>query len=217
MANPSGDLRPGAYATVRLEVERKPDALLVPVQALVVEKAGTFLFTVADNKAKKTPVHVGLQRRRERRGHRCQARPTGDPRRQTNAHRRPAGQRSGGEMRRGILRFTIYDLRGAGLLARASLGFCVCVRRNAGTQLWSCAADQRRIRLTCRPRCGWRGRRISIFKSRASGWAKPKPTARARVEQFFPWMTAGRRVSPPRRRRPSRPGRNHLGCPLPIL
>jgi membrane fusion protein (multidrug efflux system) len=60
MANPNGDLRPGAYASVRLEVERKPDALLVPVQALLVEKAGTFLFIVADNKAKKTPIHVGF-------------------------------------------------------------------------------------------------------------------------------------------------------------
>jgi membrane fusion protein, multidrug efflux system len=60
MPNPTGDLRPGAYASVRLEVERKADALLVPVQALVVEKAGTFVFTVADGKAKKTPVHTGF-------------------------------------------------------------------------------------------------------------------------------------------------------------
>jgi membrane fusion protein, multidrug efflux system len=58
--NPLGELRPGAYASVRLEVERKADAWLVPVQALVVEKAGTFLFTVADNKAKKTPVQAGF-------------------------------------------------------------------------------------------------------------------------------------------------------------
>src|ERR1022692_1960354 len=58
--NPSGDLRPGAYASVRLEVERKPDALLVPVQALLVEKAGSFLFTVVDGKAKKTPVQTGF-------------------------------------------------------------------------------------------------------------------------------------------------------------
>jgi membrane fusion protein, multidrug efflux system len=60
MPNPTGDLRPGAYASVRLEVESKPDALLVPVQALVVEKAGTFVFAVADNKARKTPVHTGF-------------------------------------------------------------------------------------------------------------------------------------------------------------
>ncbi len=60
MPNPSGDLRPGAYASVRLEVERKPDALLVPVQALLVEKAGASVFTVADGKAKKTPVQTGF-------------------------------------------------------------------------------------------------------------------------------------------------------------
>jgi len=60
MPNPSGDLRPGAYASVRLEVQRKEDALLVPVQALVVEKAGSSLFTVANGKAKKTPVQTGF-------------------------------------------------------------------------------------------------------------------------------------------------------------
>ncbi|MCX6925536.1 MAG: efflux RND transporter periplasmic adaptor subunit [Verrucomicrobia bacterium] len=58
--NPDGVLRPGAYASVRLEVERKGDALLVPAQALVVEKAGTFLFAVAENKAKKIPVQAGF-------------------------------------------------------------------------------------------------------------------------------------------------------------
>jgi membrane fusion protein, multidrug efflux system len=60
MPNPSGDLRPGAYASVRFEVERKPDAWLVPVQALVMEKAGTFLFVVDHDKARKIPVHTGF-------------------------------------------------------------------------------------------------------------------------------------------------------------
>ncbi len=60
MPNPTGDLRPGAYASVRLEVERKPDALLVPVQALMVEKAGASVFTLAEGKAKKTPVQTGF-------------------------------------------------------------------------------------------------------------------------------------------------------------
>jgi membrane fusion protein (multidrug efflux system) len=58
ISNPTGELRPGAYASVRLEVERKPDALLVPVQALLVEKAGAAVFTIADGKAKKTPVQT---------------------------------------------------------------------------------------------------------------------------------------------------------------
>jgi len=60
MPNPTGELRPGAYASVQLELERKQDALLVPVQALLVEKAGTSVFTVVDGKAKKIAVRVGF-------------------------------------------------------------------------------------------------------------------------------------------------------------
>jgi membrane fusion protein (multidrug efflux system) len=60
MPNPTGELRPGAYASVRLEVERKPDSLLVPVQAVMVEKAGASVFLVAYGKAKKTPVQTGF-------------------------------------------------------------------------------------------------------------------------------------------------------------
>jgi RND family efflux transporter MFP subunit len=60
MPNPMSELRPGAYASVQFEVQRKHDALLIPVQALATEKAGTFVFMVADNKAKKTPVKTGF-------------------------------------------------------------------------------------------------------------------------------------------------------------
>jgi len=60
MPNPTGALRPGMYASVQLEVERKKDALLVPVQALLVEKAGASVFAVADGKAKKTPVRTAF-------------------------------------------------------------------------------------------------------------------------------------------------------------
>lgn len=60
MPNPTAALRPGMYASVKLEVERKRHALLVPVQALLVEKSGTSVFTVADGKAKKTPVQIGF-------------------------------------------------------------------------------------------------------------------------------------------------------------
>jgi membrane fusion protein (multidrug efflux system) len=60
LPNPDGVLRPGMYAVVRLEVERKPDALLLPVTALLVEKAGTSVFTIVDGKAKKTPVQTGF-------------------------------------------------------------------------------------------------------------------------------------------------------------
>jgi membrane fusion protein, multidrug efflux system len=60
LPNPTGELRPGMYAGVQLEVERKPNALLLPVQAVLVEKAGASVFTVADGKAKKTPVQTGF-------------------------------------------------------------------------------------------------------------------------------------------------------------
>jgi len=60
LPNPKLELRPGMYATVRIGIERKPDALLAPVEALVTEKAGSFVFTVVNNRAKKTPVKVGF-------------------------------------------------------------------------------------------------------------------------------------------------------------
>ena len=60
LSNPAGELRPGAYANVQMELERKHDALLLPVPALLVEKAGTSVFFVVDGKAKKTPVQVGF-------------------------------------------------------------------------------------------------------------------------------------------------------------
>jgi multidrug efflux pump subunit AcrA (membrane-fusion protein) len=48
------------YATVKIGLERKPDALLVPVDALLFEKAGASVFTIANNKAKKMPVKTGF-------------------------------------------------------------------------------------------------------------------------------------------------------------
>jgi membrane fusion protein (multidrug efflux system) len=60
LPNPKGDLRPGMYASVQLEVEHKPEALLLPAAAVLAEKAGTFVFLVADGKAKKTPVRIGF-------------------------------------------------------------------------------------------------------------------------------------------------------------
>jgi membrane fusion protein (multidrug efflux system) len=41
-------------------LERKHDALLAPAPAVVFEKAGSSVFTMADGKAKKTPVQIGF-------------------------------------------------------------------------------------------------------------------------------------------------------------
>ena len=60
LPNPKLELRPGMYAVVKIGIERKGDALLVPVEALVVERAGAFVFTINDNKARKTRVQTGF-------------------------------------------------------------------------------------------------------------------------------------------------------------
>jgi membrane fusion protein (multidrug efflux system) len=60
LENPKNALRPGMFATVKLGVERHADALLLPVEAIVFEKAGPSVFTVADNKAKKVSVKTGF-------------------------------------------------------------------------------------------------------------------------------------------------------------
>jgi membrane fusion protein (multidrug efflux system) len=58
--NPKRELRPGMFVTAKLGVEKHTDALLVPIEAAVFEKAGASVFTVADGKAKKTPVKTGF-------------------------------------------------------------------------------------------------------------------------------------------------------------
>jgi RND family efflux transporter MFP subunit len=60
LANADRAVRPGTYASVRLSVERKPNALLVPRDAVAAEKAGSFVYTVLDGKVHKVPVHVGF-------------------------------------------------------------------------------------------------------------------------------------------------------------
>ena len=60
LPNPNRELRPGMYAMVKVGVEKHPDALLIPVEALVMEKANAFVFVAADGKAKKTPIKIGF-------------------------------------------------------------------------------------------------------------------------------------------------------------
>jgi membrane fusion protein (multidrug efflux system) len=60
LPNPNRELRPGMYAMVKVGVEKHTDALLIPVEALVMEKVNAFAFVAADGKAKKTPIKVGF-------------------------------------------------------------------------------------------------------------------------------------------------------------
>ena len=59
---PNADLtlRPGMYALVKVGVEKKTNALLVPAEAIVMEKLNAFVFTAVDGKAKKTAVKLGF-------------------------------------------------------------------------------------------------------------------------------------------------------------
>jgi len=60
LPNENSTLRPGMYASVRIILERKPDALILPSEALLVEKTRTSVFTIADNKAKRLTVKTGF-------------------------------------------------------------------------------------------------------------------------------------------------------------
>lgn len=59
---PNGELtlRPGMYATIQVGVEKHTDALLIPSEALVMEKAHAFVFLAANGKAKKLPIKIGF-------------------------------------------------------------------------------------------------------------------------------------------------------------
>jgi RND family efflux transporter MFP subunit len=60
LPNPDLALRPGMYAIAKIGIERKTDALLLPIEAVGMEKAKAFVFTVRDGKARKTPIRIGF-------------------------------------------------------------------------------------------------------------------------------------------------------------
>lgn len=60
LPNPGHLLRPGMYATVRVGVDKHTSVMIVPSEALVMEKTAAFLFLADGGKAKKTPVKLGF-------------------------------------------------------------------------------------------------------------------------------------------------------------
>ena len=60
LPNPKGQLLPGMYAMVKLSIESRTNTMLLPLEALVVEKAGTSVFTVKVNMAAKVSVKTGF-------------------------------------------------------------------------------------------------------------------------------------------------------------
>jgi membrane fusion protein (multidrug efflux system) len=60
LPNPKLELRPGMYASVKVGVEKHTDALLIPVEALVMDKMNAFAFVADGGKAKKTAIKPGF-------------------------------------------------------------------------------------------------------------------------------------------------------------
>ena len=60
LPNPDLALRPGMYAIVKVGVEIHTNALLIPVESLVTEKANAFTFVADGGKAKKTALKIGF-------------------------------------------------------------------------------------------------------------------------------------------------------------
>jgi membrane fusion protein (multidrug efflux system) len=58
--NPDLALRPGMYASVKIALQRKPDGLLIPAEALITEKGKASVFSVVNGKAKKLAVKTGF-------------------------------------------------------------------------------------------------------------------------------------------------------------
>ena len=58
--NPNGALRPGQFVRVRIQGVVRPNAIMVPQQAIMQGPSGKFVYVVdADNTAQPRPVQVG--------------------------------------------------------------------------------------------------------------------------------------------------------------
>jgi membrane fusion protein (multidrug efflux system) len=60
--NPDQVLRPGLFARVRLILDERPEALVVPEQALVPDGEQRYVFRVRDGQARRTEVRIGQRR-----------------------------------------------------------------------------------------------------------------------------------------------------------
>ena len=61
--NPDGRLRPGLFATIRAEIARRDDALVVPEAAVVQDIDGAFIWRLSpEHIAERVPIRIGLRR-----------------------------------------------------------------------------------------------------------------------------------------------------------
>ena len=62
LPNPGVRLKPGMFARVSLDLERRDNALLVPEQAIMPRGDGRYVFRVADGKAQLVKIEMGVRR-----------------------------------------------------------------------------------------------------------------------------------------------------------
>jgi membrane fusion protein, multidrug efflux system len=60
LENKGLQLRPGMLVTAKLGIERREDAALIPVDALVMEKTNAFVYVIAGDTVAKRPIKVGF-------------------------------------------------------------------------------------------------------------------------------------------------------------
>jgi membrane fusion protein (multidrug efflux system) len=61
IADPGHEVQPGMFANVRLELDYRPEALLIPESAIVYDSGGAFVWRVVDGtRAERAPVELGL-------------------------------------------------------------------------------------------------------------------------------------------------------------
>lgn len=60
-ANPSGELKPGTFARVDMILERFPDAIKIPSEAVLTELNGNRVYVCKGGKAQMTPVTTGIR------------------------------------------------------------------------------------------------------------------------------------------------------------
>jgi RND family efflux transporter MFP subunit len=60
LPNPKERLYPGTYAQVSLEMNRRPDALTIPIAAVGSDGDGNFVYTITDNRITRLGLKTGL-------------------------------------------------------------------------------------------------------------------------------------------------------------
>ncbi len=61
--NKDHNLKPGMYATVTLTISEHLNAITVPTETILTDNNGTFVYTMQNNTAKRTPVQIGIERK----------------------------------------------------------------------------------------------------------------------------------------------------------